>query len=124
MTQRSLANLAKRWQKRLRLLDWKVRVKLVGQEEFDSAGRDYGHSAENSHGFCLNFAEGRSATIYIVNPAEVERDEEDDRVDIENTLVHEMLHLHFAPFANKHDEDSLLHEQAIESITEALLKND
>ena len=121
MTQKSLTQLAKRWQIRLRLLDWKVKIKFVSAEEFNRAGKPFEHSTDNAMGFCVNLPEARQANIYIVNPAEVEQDEMEDRVDVENTLVHELLHLHFAPFANKHPDDDLLYEQAIEAITGALL---
>lgn len=124
ITQRQLTALMKRWQRRLRLVDWKVRVKLVGKEEFDKRGAVYGHNADETYGFCEHLTEARTGFIWIVRPEELAEDDIEGRVDIENTLVHELLHLHFAPFADKHTDDDLLHEQAIEAITEALLKDE
>lgn len=124
ITQRQLTALMKRWQKRLRLQDWKVKVKLVGQEEFDAKGQTYDFSAKTNYGFCEQLVEAKTATIWMVKLEEGPTEEDiSERQEIENTLVHELLHLHFAPFASKRPEDELQHEQAIEAITEALLGN-
>lgn len=106
------------WQKKLRLLDWKVKVRLVGSDRFDRVGKAYGHSSDNAYGFCEQFPEGRIATIYILSLSD---SGDTARASIKNTLVHELLHLVFSPFASKHDEDSLAHEQAIEVLAEVLV---
>lgn len=125
ITQRQLTALMKRWQKKLRLQDWKVKVRLAGQVDFDERGKDYEYTAKTNYGFCEHMPEARTATIWMVKPSEgpLPADGDDERGNIENTLVHELLHLHFSPFASKHPEDDLAHEQAIEAITEALLSN-
>lgn len=42
--------------------------------------------------------------------------------ELEETLVHELLHLHFAPFMSEHDTlERTLQEQAIDAIAKALV---
>jgi hypothetical protein len=53
-------------------------------------------------------------------------DERDWKYDPESTLVHELIHCHFAAFMD-HDHDSVLHalqEQAIEALAKALIDRD
>ena len=118
ITQRELTTLMKRWQKRLRLQDWKIKVKLASADQIE---REHG---EPAYGICDDIVEARSAVIWICKNPPADDVSMGGRQDPENTLVHELLHLHFAPFGNKHPEDELAHEQAIEAITEALLKNE
>lgn len=124
INQRKITELSKKWQRRLRLLDWKVTTKLVRKDKFDKVGEVFGYNAGTSLAFCDKFLEGKEAKIWILHPDDAQEIETPERLDIENTVVHELLHLHFAPFANGEKENSLLHEQAIEAITEALLLNE
>ncbi|SRR5229473_2248000 len=109
-SQRKLDGLRREWQKLLRLQDWKITAKFVNSDEI----------AEDRVGECNHLAEAREADINILLPSSDEVVTERDQ-DVENTLVHELLHCHFAPFRDEDRAVVVQHEQAIEAITEALL---
>jgi hypothetical protein len=92
VTGKQLASMGRRWQRRLRLADWRVAFAFadlppdtLGQVESD--------------------ADAREATVSIARRCD----------DIEGTVVHELLHLHFdAPAGTAQ-------EQAINAVADALL---
>lgn len=112
MTDEQLQALCETWQKRLGLADWKVKARFVKHYEMD-------HS--NITGECQWVLARREATIKIL----VEEDYPPSLVegyDLERTLVHELIHLHFAPFwADDGSLEQLLQEQAIEALAKALV---
>ena len=114
MTQDKLEALCREWQFRLGLTEWKVQVKLR---------RHYEMSEKGSWGECEWNAVRRTARISILDPA----DADPNGIlpyDPEETLVHELLHLHAASFAGHIERDSYqyhLMEHAIDSIAAALI---
>lgn len=122
ITQRQLTAMMKRWQKKLRLMDWRIKVRFVSPQEMVGKEVEYGQDTESCVGFCEPLPESKIATISMLKPEEIGEVHEQADVSIEATLVHEMLHCHFAPFSTS--ETKLAVEQAIEAITEALLKNE
>ena len=97
------------WQKRLRLQDWRV----IGQthRQIDVAGRCH---------FKLSL---KAAVIDLLDP--VDAVDWDYPLDHERTLVHELLHLHFAHTTLTYKDGSLpdlLMEQAIESLAGAFVE--
>lgn len=104
--------LVEEWKKRLRLQDWRTKVTMIRQ--YDTIP-----TAAASCSPCLSL---KSAAIRVVSEAD-----HDLSVikgyDMEQLIVHELLHLHFAPFMPDSDE-GLMHavkEQAIDLISEALV---
>jgi len=75
MTEKQLARMCRTWQRRLRLQDWRVDVRVA-----EDLGDEYGR---------VDFDETeQTATILLVRS--------DDAEAIERTLIHELLHLRLA----------------------------
>jgi hypothetical protein len=114
MTEPELKSLCSEWQERLRLRDWKVVARIKRVASFD---------VSNMQGECSWTLENKTAFIKILDTI----DYSDDCVfpqDQEKTLVHELLHLHFAEWTNESkDCRTPVHgEQGIDCIAEALIK--
>lgn len=111
-TQERLDALCREWQGVLRLQDWDVRAAIVRARDME---------LERVGGECIWVLEKREAAVHLLDPVDWHPD--DPPQDIEKDLVHELQHLHFAPFMSR-DKDSLTaktQEQAIESIAKALM---
>ena len=82
------------WQERLRLQDWDVTVSLKRHREM---------SLRDSHACCEWQLLKRRALIQIEAPEDAlqANDWAHSATDHELSLVHELLHLHFAPFSAK-----------------------
>jgi len=80
-----LQDLAEQWQTALRLRDWDVDVRLARAKDMSGKG---------DKGECSYNLAKKHAVVKILDP----RDYKDDfaEQDHEYTLVHELLHLHFA----------------------------
>lgn len=75
LTEKQLTRLCRTWQRRLRLQDWRVDVRVA-----EDLGDEYGR---------VDFDETeQTATILLVRS--------DDAEAIERTLIHELLHLRLA----------------------------
>lgn len=107
-TQSELEERLAYWQMRLRLQDWHIQIKIVRMSEMNG-----------SIGRVLPLLEKKIASIRIADHADYPPDSITPN-DMENTLVHELLHLHFYPLTK--DKDFVLEEeQAIESIVSGLI---
>ena len=86
------------WQEKLRLRDWMVEISIVRERDM--------HNDEANAEIYRNTA-NKTAYINIADPIDF-----DDRrpEDMEWLLVHELLHLHFAPWNN----DEIAVEQRID----------
>lgn len=113
MTQKQLEVLLAEWQAALRLLDWAISARFVKATELDG-----GALAQ-----CRYTLERKIATIKILRPKRGPDDSPHPR-DPESDLVHELLHVHFAPFEPQSWESpkGIAIEQAIDLIAEALVK--
>ncbi len=103
------------WQERLRLLDWDIKIKAV---------KAYKLGDENLGNTSWSLSK-RKAVLQVLLP-EHHEPSEDFPYDPEKTVIHELLHVCFAPFDN-HKEDTLegkTMEWAIEAISEALVSLD
>jgi hypothetical protein len=81
----NLTRLLEKWQKRMRLGDWKIQAKLVGQDEMpDSLGQVTRDEAE------------KRANIAI---------QDNEPEIVEGTLVHELLHVWLLPWAIGDDDE-------------------
>ncbi|MHC5779681.1 hypothetical protein [Nostoc sp.] len=102
------------WQQILRLMDWDVSVNIVSYEEMP----------EGVEGECQFVINNKTANIKLIKPEGYPFDALRP-YDMEQTLVHELLHLHFAPFNIDTGLKATSQEQAINAIARALvnLKN-
>lgn len=109
MNLKTLQQFCQKWQQILKLMDWDVSVKVVSSEEIDDA-----------EGLVTWDLGKKVADIKIAKPEEYSTDAMRPH-NIEHTLVHELLHLHFAPFNVKAGLKATSQEQAINAIAEALV---
>lgn len=101
-----LAHLAREWQRILRLKDWDIRVRFAHAHDLST----------DAQAECRWTLSSKKAVLLILYPEEY-----DDFIafqqDIEKSLVHELLHLHFAPFAAETGTpEDTAQEQAIDLI--------
>lgn len=107
-TEEQLQQKCAEWQKRLRLQDWIVKIRLCRAHELPIGSLAHVHYT----------VEKKMASIRITDPVDYPPDSMVP-YDMENSLVHELLHLHLAPITG--DKASIEEEQAIECITSGLL---
>lgn len=108
--EKRLNELLRKWQKRLGLLDWDIEIRIRHNMPAES-------EAQINYRF-----NRRQAVIEVLHPDSYAELGISWGQDIEYALVHELLHLWFAPFeagSNKLLES--LQEQAICAITKALV---
>ena len=100
------------WQKILRLQDWNVVAKIKRQSGVK----------ENSQAHCSWTIQNKQATVIILDPIDYPEDLSFPQ-DMEHSLVHELLHLHFCPFDDEVDTPKeIAIEQAVDLIACALIK--
>lgn len=107
MNQREADRALKRWQKRLGLQDWDITVEIV--RYYRVTDYSLGH-IESNH-------QHRLARVYLKHPRDVFPGNEGS-ADLEETLVHELLHLWFQHVQEFDNE--VAEEQAINAIAGAL----
>ncbi|MEK3887459.1 hypothetical protein [Bacillus sp. FSL K6-3431] len=115
LTQEQLQEKLVYWQEKLRLQDWILTARIARAREMN---------AEYVAQVNWNLSK-KMATIYILDPIDYPDDCMGDR-DMENDLVHELLHLHLAPISEHFSENKAVYntfeEQAIESIAFGLIQ--
>ena len=103
------------WQKVLYLQDWTVELRIVRQWEM----ADTGTLAQ-----CHWYIQRKDAVISVLDPQDLAgvapKFLNSEECDYDISIVHELLHLHFAPFHREEDETS--HEQAINAISRGMVK--
>ncbi|MCW8128934.1 MAG: hypothetical protein KIS92_00990 [Planctomycetota bacterium] len=110
--QRDLERLLEYWQRALRLQDWKISVAFT----------NHGNLKEGDFGEVDWCANHKMARIKLVN-----HDTLPEALNFipppssEETLVHELLHLHFAPYAKREESEGVKLEIAINCIAGALV---
>ncbi len=100
------------WQKALRLEGWRIQAEYV-QNLCASDGSEI-------YGLCSRVADNRTARIQIRDPETPIADGLDPNAKVEEIVIHELLHLHFAPFETRSPAEVVAEEQAVWSIAEAL----
>ena len=90
-TQKQLSTLVREWQKRLRLMDWKVEAKVVDHLGF--------------FGRCQFKVTTKDALIEVCSLETLDPERLGVR-DWRVTAIHEMMHLHVAPFHHLIKDDS------------------
>lgn len=99
-----------KWQRTLKLQDWDIVVTIEPREDLDGADGDCGHTLGRKHGI-IRLARYRKSEV------------ECTFYDPEQTLVHELLHLHFAPFESKRNgsPEDISQEQAIDTMAKVVV---
>lgn len=98
----------KTWQKRLGMEDWRLTVKLVRQSSLE----------KNTWGNAEWDPAGKTGTISVLDPVDYNLTGADLRLDMECTIVHELVHIQVAPF-DAPDEN--VREDVVNRIMTALL---
>lgn len=114
MTEEQLNELCIEWQKVLRLQDWDIVVKLDRQRQFEN---------KTAQGEVAWVFGRKEAIIKILDPTDYPTEcifEQDQ----EETLVHELLHLHFADWSEMMEDGNTpsVGEQGIQCIAQALVR--
>lgn len=108
--QTALEAVCKKWQTRLRLQDWDIKIQFK---------RAYDLGADKE-GECAFVISQKIAVISILDPMDYNPAVSWEQ-NIEQTVVHELLHLHFAFFGAFEGLQEDTFEQAINCIAGALV---
>lgn len=103
-----LVDQMKSWQKRLGLDDWSVTLQVVRQSEIDP----------NAWGSSHWDARAKTATIQVLDPRDYNLKGADLRLDMECTIVHELVHIQVSPLDAP---DAQVREDVVNKIMVALL---
>jgi hypothetical protein len=103
-----LIDQLKSWQKRLGLDDWNMTLQVVRQSEIDP----------NSWGSSHWDVRAKTATIQVLDPRDYNLKGADLRLDMECTIVHELVHIQVAPLGRTDPE---VLEGVVNRIMSALL---
>jgi len=113
LTEEQLNELCLEWQKVLRLQDWDIHATIRRAKEMVNADAD---------GECYWTLGLKEGFIHILDPID-HNPRAIGKPDIEATLVHELLHLHFAEWDDSTGQGMPISgEQAIECIAQALVR--
>ena len=106
---KNLSKITAKWQKVLRLRDWEIDINFYRARDFSNL---------DALGECVFNINSKEASIKILDPIDFETE-----YDIEEVVVHELLHLHFAQWtAANNYECPISAEQGIDAIAQALTK--
>jgi hypothetical protein len=109
-SQKQLDAWLREWQKALRLQDWEVKIGLYREK---SMGMDASEALNSYHmGLKRSLIQVRDLTDHA---------NDDFPADPEASIVHELLHLHFAPFHARNGLANTFQEQAIEVLAQCLV---
>ena len=98
------------WQKRLRLEDWKIDVKIVRIWDLEQGTLGHIDWSTTHH----------TAMIKVLNPADYELPPDKIPADMELSIVHELVHLHLSVLPlNKSSRN--VEEQVVSMIADALV---
>lgn len=115
MKESDLRKLAAVWQDQLRLRDWDLDVRYADIMTMSEDG-------ELAWGRSWIFPTFREATILILQPGDYIHGEGQD--EIEDTLVHEMLHVYSTPMRGDNTDPQLstLEEQMLNALATLLVR--
>ena len=112
---KKIGKFVAKWQKRLRLQDWRVTVEYKRARDLSGEGR----SAEI--GYILNH---KHAIITLADPLDIPADFE---YNVKRSLIHELLHIHIKTFFDETADNNKMFyvewEQVISILTDALLED-
>jgi hypothetical protein len=110
-SQARLESWLREWQKALRLQDWRLEIQAKREKDME---------CEACHGLCSYSPALKSGTITVRDSIDFQ-DGAGSPEDVEATIVHELLHLHFSPFYVNKGLVNTFQEQAIEVIAQSLV---
>lgn len=117
MTPKRLQCRLRYWQRVLRLNDWEIELRIVRRVVLDGAV-----------GRCESPVY-RSAIISLADPVDFTADDSPRMADLEDTLIHELVHLHMkdlgvvcAKSGQTMSPEQVAEERAVEALAGALLK--
>jgi hypothetical protein len=96
------------WQKRLGLEDWNFRVRVVRQAEID----------KNAWGTAEWDPEFKTGVISVLDPRDYNLKGGELRLDMECTIVHELVHIEVSPLAAHNANEK---EEVVNKIMSAVL---
>lgn len=117
-----LRRLARKWQKILKIQDWRIEVRFVDLEEMCAISGKKNLKA----GFVLKQSFTRIAVVVVLHERFWKREDDcisyleprcSDR-EIEMTLIHELIHV----VLSEYEGDVVLEEQAVDAIAGALME--
>ena len=103
-----LVDQLRSWQKRLGLDDWTMTLQVVRQSEIDP----------NAWGSSHWDARAKTATIQVLDPRDYNLKGADLRLDMECTIVHELVHIQVSPLDAP---DAQVREDVVNKIMVGLL---
>jgi len=107
-TRADLDALLAEWQPALRLQHWTITIQYT---------RRLGASAQVRY-----LVNSLKAKIEVIDPIDYDADFCNEPQDVERSVVHELVHLHFAPISPDNDSPGHLHEeQAVEALSRAIV---
>jgi len=120
-SQKVLQEICDYWQEKLNLQQWQIKIELAKPEKMK--GDD--HKVSNGHNaYTLDVL----GSFIQIMPEKFHKEYEWLPVDMEQVVVHELLHLVFAPFCHHEADGSKqmrsFEEQAIQTLSRTLVKLD
>ena len=100
----------KSWQRRLGMDDWRLTVRLVRQNNLD----------RNTWGNAEWDPRGKTGTIKVLDPMDYNLRGGDLKLDMECTIVHELVHIQVSPFDAP---DETVREEVVNRIMTALINH-
>lgn len=105
------------WQRKLRLQDWNISVHLVRLNEMPD---------QDAIGAIFPHIERKDARMFLLSPIDVPLLAagflNDEEINYSLTIVHELLHLHMAPFTKNADAASIESEEiAVNAISRCII---
>jgi hypothetical protein len=97
------------WQRRLHMEEWNLSLRLVRQNEID----------QNSWGTAEWDPELRTGIISVLDPRDYNLKGGELRLDMECTIVHELVHIQISPLAAR---DEHVREEVVNKIMAALMQ--
>ena len=97
------------WQKRLSLDEWNLSLRVVRQSQID----------RNSWGASEWDPDTKTGVISVLDPRDYNLKGGELRLDMECTIVHELVHIQVSPLVREHDDQVL--EDVVNRIMGALL---
>jgi hypothetical protein len=107
----ALQALVAQWQRELRLLDWRLQVEYVRNLKAGNGAPVYG--------LCSPLVHSKTARIQIRDP---DTPYGPNDPSVEEALIHELVHLHFAPLAGATPAEIAAEEQAVWAISETIAR--
>lgn len=113
LTEDQLCKICREWQEILSLKDWRIAIAKAHEYQFKNPGNE---------GECEWQIKKKMAIIRILH--ENDSPKGPFQQDMEETLVHELLHLHYAPFDYTKDgtPEEIALEQSIHFVSRALIE--